>query len=569
MGNCLSSSKQSTKIEQIKDFYYLLRDKKYLLKISNKIISKHKIRNSIKIRKDSGVGYLDDGRIIIGGGTDRTGCLKNRVYIITPDDGKISKIENLPIASKEGAFFQYKDSVYYIGAIKDSDDEEILAQEQSASVMKYSLKTGSWIIYDDNRIQKEAVQESHNKNLKDNQANKKALEINYKEVLYAGMFMIKNKVFLVNGQRMKAEGVLETLTDVFSITLDEYFLTFNVEDFKFPTKIFRPICGSYYNKAFITGGIRTDIKSSNMESFLLTFSENGKISNIDKVLGLKLTIDDSYPMICSSSGFASIAYPNLAYYNIKEKSWLMFKFGEILIKKNTLNLPTPYLNLKKLQESLSQVYRHKDKIGENFSKSLSSVEHINIDLPPELKIQEKDFESLSPNSKSNDSNSSAEFSIERRIEFPEIREFEESKSLNSSLNYNEEFNKKCFPNKTKKKASVIFKQRQNNDYEKDGSGSLTSLRFLKSDDDKSYSSNSIISNASYDVQSVEKNFEDSGKKKKKRNRRSSSSEKYENKSSHEGKVQENNDRKKAVKKNIKVRNNHEASIESLKASTNN
>lgn len=77
-----------------------------------------------------------------------------------------------------------------------------------------------------------------------------------------------------------------------------------------------------------------------------------------------------------------------------------------------------------------------------------------------MKIQEKDFESLSPNSKSNDSNSSAEFSIERRIEFPEIREFEESKSLNSSLNYNEEFNKKYFPNKTKKKASVIVKQRQ-------------------------------------------------------------------------------------------------------------
>ena len=142
MGNCFSSEEENLTQNLLPDFYYLYRDKKYLLRISNNKISKYKFDSSIKIRKDSGVGYLNDGRIIVAGGTDSSGCLTTKAYIINPTTGQILSINNLPVATKEGSFFHYKAYIYCVGAIKEADDEDLLVQEQSAPIMKYCIDEG-------------------------------------------------------------------------------------------------------------------------------------------------------------------------------------------------------------------------------------------------------------------------------------------------------------------------------------------------------------------------------------------------------------------------------------------
>ncbi|OMJ78203.1 hypothetical protein SteCoe_22049 [Stentor coeruleus] len=586
MGNCFTSS-HSDQNKVFEDFYYLLRDKKYLLRISDATISKFKIDNSIKVRKDSGVGYLNDGRIIIGGGTDGAGCITNKAYIITPHDGKISQIEDLPVASKEGAFFQYKDSVYYIGAIKDSDDEEILAQEQCAPIMKYALDTGGWVVFEEDKNQRQTIQDYLKKKLKDNLDGDNAIEIGYKEILYAGMFMIKSKVYFINGQRMKAEGTMQTLTDVFSIDLDEDNLAFKVEEFTLPLKVFRPLCGSYENKAFITGGLKPDSKGCNMESYLLTFNENGKQVEIEQILGLKLPLDDSYPMICSSKGFASLAYPNLALYNTRDKDWFMFTFGENLVRRETVKHQTPYLDLEELEEAKNPIYKHQEaktikKPVTKLTESISSGDSIRIDLPPGLMIEGNYGIGPSPYPKLNDSRSSGEFSVERRIEFPGGEQPEEIKSFNSSSAFSEQFNKKVLPKVLKPLDNDIKipENKKKIGKDKDGSESSESLNFLKGSAVQSISSSSIVSNVSNLPQQVNLEIpkvQEKVKNKHKKNKKSSSSSssesfEFENKNSeHESERKSlNNEKSLEEKKKIKARQTgivkYEPSMESFSES---
>ncbi|OMJ88625.1 hypothetical protein SteCoe_9407 [Stentor coeruleus] len=588
MGNCFSSSHSGDQNKVFEDFYYLLRDKKYLLRISDVTISKFKIDNSIKVRKDSGVGYLNDGRIIVGGGTDGAGCLTNKAYIITPHDGKVSQIEDLPVASKEGAFFQYKNSVYYIGAIKDSDDEEILAQEQCAPIMKYELDTGGWVVFEEDKNQRHTIQDYLKKKLKDNLDGDNVIEIGYKEILYAGMFMIKSKVYFINGQRMKAEGTMQTLTDVFSIDLDEDNLAFKAEEFALPLKVFRPICGSYENKAFITGGLKPDSKGCNMDSYLLTFNENGKQVDIEQIPGLKLSLDDSYPMICSSRNFVSLAYPNLALYSTRDKDWLMFTFGENLVRRETVKHPTPYLDLEELEEAKNPIYKHQEaktikKPVTKLTESISSGESIRIDLPPGLMIEGNYGFGPSPYPNLNDSRSSGEFSVERRIEFPGGNQPEEIKSFNSSSAFSEQFNKKVLPKVLKPpepEIKVQKKKKPSVEKNKDANESSDSLNFLKGSAAQSFSSSSIVSNVSnlpqqinLEVPKVQQKVNNKHKKGKKSSSSSSSeSFEFENKhSEHESdskslKNQQDPEEKKKIKSRQTGIVKYEPSMESFSES---
>lgn len=588
MGNCFSSSQSGHQNKIFEDFYYLLRDKKYLLRISDVTISKFKIDNSIKVRKDSGVGYLNDGRIIIGGGTDGAGCLTNKAYIITPHDGKISQIEDLPVASKEGAFFQYKDSVYYIGAIKDSDDEEILAQEQCAPVMKYALDGGGWVVFEEDKTQRHTIQDYLKKKLKDNLDGDNVVEIGYKEILYAGMFMIKSKIYFINGQRMKAEGTMQTLTDVFSIDLDEDNLSFKAEEFTLPLKVFRPICGSYENRAFITGGLKPDSKGCNMDSYLLTFNENGKQVDIEQVPGLKLSLDDSYPMVSNSRGFVSLAYPNLALYNIRDKDWFMFTFGENLIRRDTVKHATPCLEIEELEEAKNPVYRHQEaktikKPVTKLTESVSSGESIRIDLPPGLMIEGNYGFGPSPYPNLNDSRSSGEFSVERRIDFPGGNQPEEIKSFNSSSAFSEQFNKKVLPKVLKPPdAEINLHQikKKSDKKDKDENDSSESLHFLKGSAVQSISSSSIVSNVSNLPQQINlevPKIKEKDKKKHKKNKKSSSSSSSESFEFDNKQIEPESDRKSSnheqsleVKKKIKSRQTgivkYEPSIESFSES---
>ena len=144
------------------------------------------------------------------------------------------------------------------------------------------------------------------------------IEVSLRDVIYAGMFMIGSKIYFINGQRMSPKGILKSMRSVFSIDLEEDDFNFRQEGFTSPKKIFRPICGSYGNKAFITGGLRPSSKACNMESFIFSFNDGEP--TFKSIAGLKLAIDDTYPIISTNSTFIALSYPNVAIYEYNLQS---------------------------------------------------------------------------------------------------------------------------------------------------------------------------------------------------------------------------------------------------------
>lgn len=455
MGNCLSIEDSYEHPVAFDDFYYVYRNLRYLLRISDNGISKLKYDNSIKIRKDSGVGYLNDGRIMLVGGTDNSGCLTNKAYILNPAMNKATILPNTPISVKEGYLFHYKDFVYVIGALKDSDDEEILSQEQSAPIMRYYLNAGQWEIFNEEHKKKnfqQKIQKSVN-------SSKSKHEITYKDILYPGCFMIKSKVYLVCGQQMSPRGILETLNLVFSVDLEDESFNFKIEDFEIPLSVFRPICGSYKKKAFITGGVNHSGKHGSKTSIMLDFSsESPAIETID---GLRLDLDDNYPILASERSFFCVAYPNLAIFNPEESSWKQFVVDHTFVNKRDVKYPTPVMasetigGLASIKNTVKFPFlENKVKIVDDIpsGESLSSVDvSVHVKLPPGLVIDGvKDYEKQSKSSDSDSVDSSGQFSAERAIDIPEgLRNRESEQSSSSSLAKKKKKSKKAEKKKEK------------------------------------------------------------------------------------------------------------------------
>ena len=390
MGNCLPVVESQGPGKSFDDFYYISREFRYLLRVSDAQILKSKYDSSIKIRKNSGVGYLNDGRIIAVGGTDNAGCFTNRAYILDQVKDKISILPSMPISTKEGSLYQYKDMVYLIGALKDSDDDEILSQEQSSPIMRYCLTSGSWEIFNHQKEKKLNFHEmiKNSQTFLQDEDNK----ITYRDILYPGTFMIKSKVFLVNGQKMSTRGILETLTKVYSIDLEQDDFDFKEEDLELPFKVFRPICGSYRKTAFVTGGVMTSSKHASKQSFTINFKHDPP--KVQEVQGLKVDLDDTYPIIATSNSFYCISYPNIAIYNRRENTWKQFAFEKSFVNRRDVKYETPILEPEIIEgaENIKHSIKYNTldknvKIIEDApdGESLSEIDvSVKIELPPGL-----------------------------------------------------------------------------------------------------------------------------------------------------------------------------------------
>lgn len=440
MGNCFSADEENSKTKLFQDFYYLYREKKYLLRVADGSISKYKFESSIKIRSDSAIGYLNDGRIITAGGTDSAGCLTNRAYIINPVSSEILEISHLPVASKEGAFFHYKTFVYYVGGVTEAEDEEIIAQEQTAPIMKYHLEEGSWEVFFEKRENKMPLQEYLQIQLDEPNSDDEP-DVLLRDIMYPGMFMIGSKIYLINGQRMNAKGILKSMQSVFSIDLEEEDFCFQQEDFKSPLKVFRPVCGSYGEQGFITGGLKPSSKQCNMDTYLFSITGNKPVFTL--VQGLKLALDDTYPVLSTNNTYFAISYPNVVIYDLSVTAWHQFTFGETPIQRSKVSYTTPVLDIKNfITDDIVKkvgIYSTKYKTfgkGESFDiksgESLSEPENFPMKLPEGLILSNEYLESNSKD-RFNMSNSSEDFSVDRKIEIPIARDSFKNKS-GSSLN---------------------------------------------------------------------------------------------------------------------------------------
>ena len=454
MGNCFASDSSQPRNKVFQDFYYLYRDKKYLLRIADDSISKTKFESSIKIRSDSGVGYLNDGRIMVAGGTDNAGCLTNTAYILNPATGQILHISHLPVASKEGAFFHYKTYVYYVGGIIDAEDEEIIAQEQAAPIMKYYIKEGHWEVFIQKHENKIGLHEYLMKKLNNGEEGDEEIEVTMREIIYPGMFMLGSKIYLINGQRMNSKGILTSLSSVFSIDLEEDDFGFQQETFKSPLKVFRPVCGSYGDQAFITGGLKPSSKSCSKKTYLFSLADGEP--KFTQISGLKVEVGDTYPVISMTNANIVVSYPNIAIYKTSSAEWLHFAFEETLVNRSEIKYTTPVLEILNFvsdevvrkEGQYSTKYRTHGKTVNSdqeleSGQSLSEPERLEkytmklpegLVLPDGLYMNHEHTSSITSNNRLNLRDSSDDFSVERHIDIPLLRQSYEPKSSESSVN---------------------------------------------------------------------------------------------------------------------------------------
>lgn len=449
MGKCFSRDQpEQIHGNSFNEFFYLCRELKYLIRVTPDSISKFKYDKLIKIRSDSGIGYLSDGRIIIGGGTDSSGCLTNKAYLLDPAKEKVTVLPDMPVSTKEGTFFHYKEFAYYLGGIQDSDDE-ILAQEQTAPILRYFLLTGQWEIFDEDN--KKNLQGHNLKFFEDPDKIDDYYEggakkgLHYKNILYPGMFMIGSKVYFINAQRIDSRGILKMMDSVFSVDLEQIELGIQVESFKSPLNSFRPICGSYSKTAFIAGGLKYSSKKSNKDSYIVDFNQSPPKFTL--IQGLKINLDDTYPIIGNHSSFVSINFPFFAIYDQIHQAWFQFEIEQLHIHRSKIKYQTPVMQLEKIEKA-DKIIKTKTnfKVEGLSSRSSSQIQKysddeytaekdsLHIKLPPGLVIEQSDKDDENVDNLNSDhfSNSSNTFSVEKRIDLPEALKVV-SRSSSSSI----------------------------------------------------------------------------------------------------------------------------------------
>jgi hypothetical protein len=314
--------------------------------------------------------------------------------------------------------------VYLIGALKDSDDEDILTQEQSAPIMRFDLSNQAWEVFSEEK----AKRLNFNDFIKNSQTyvQDEDNKITYRDILYPGTFMIGSRVYMVNGQKMSKRGILETLTRVYSIDLDEDGFDFREEDIDLPIQVFRPICGSYKKTAFITGGVVRTSKHSSKHSFMIKFRHDPP--KVEEIHGLKVDLDDNYPVIGTSHAFYCISYPYVAIYDRRNKNWKQYALEKSFINRRDTKYETPILNSEVVQgadhirhsikyNTLEKNVKIVDDVPEG--ESLSQIDiSMKVELPPGIIIENTKKTKKKNSDSSSSGESSEQFSSERVVELP-------------------------------------------------------------------------------------------------------------------------------------------------------
>ena len=119
---------------------YFCRKRKTLFEISSSKVSQNKFKGKLKSYPDSGIGVVQNGKIILIGGSDSSKALTNRVFLIDPINKTATELPSVPKPVKAGRVFEYQNYFYYIGGTTESDDIETNTTEEGAPIMRFNIK---------------------------------------------------------------------------------------------------------------------------------------------------------------------------------------------------------------------------------------------------------------------------------------------------------------------------------------------------------------------------------------------------------------------------------------------
>ncbi|CAG9317765.1 unnamed protein product [Blepharisma stoltei] len=381
MGACISKHDNQSQnasmlpiVQQIPEFYYLSRLSKEILHIKPQAITKYSLGKKLKIYEDSAIGYLSDNKIMVIGGSDKTGCLVNNAYIIDLASKQASVISKLPLGSKGGHIFQYNKYVYYIDGLIEGENEDSNLMVEPAPLMRYSTDDNCWEYYVSHKhaVKKEIktfltkrVTERH-----DDYETKRShiREISYTDLINSGIFLYNGKIYFIGGQRINTIGKLKSTKKIYSLDCDS--LEFKLEPCRMPIKILNPLCAVRSNNVVIAGGINPIDNKPNYQAYTLVFSEKMEFKRLESI---KDPISEKYPPLTTKEASLFFSYPKVHYIDNGLLKWSQKDIDEISSKAIINPDKKIEISENKVEEKNPVKYHHK------ISTALPLEEHNSFD----------------------------------------------------------------------------------------------------------------------------------------------------------------------------------------------
>lgn len=317
MGAKQSSTPASkSKISLCKTFY-LNRSEKFILSCEEKSTEKIKLPD-IELYKGSALGYITSNSIIVTGGYDQREELKTTSYIIDFNTNKAALIAPMPIPCKYGSISFYKSWAFHVGGVvyNHGDKDSILG----APIMKYNLNEKFWVQFS---------QEKEVSLTKDFEA--------FLSLVEPGSFILNKKLYIFGGYTQSSGKKIRKNLLIFSIQLDSEQYELEVEKFKFPYAIYRPMTGVVSQIVVIGGGKYMD---GSVSRTFLEFQDNKVEEKFKEFTIENFEIEENYPPWCTEEFSYFIGFPKIAY-RLKNASWSVVN----LVQKKTYKRSSTKLSL--------------------------------------------------------------------------------------------------------------------------------------------------------------------------------------------------------------------------------
>ena len=396
MGACTvkTSVHRETEVKiSIPKCFYFNRKDKILFNISNDNVTKYNFKGKVKAHHDSCIGVLDSGKIVVIGGSDSSGSLTNRVFLIDTARNVATEFTQIPKSAREGHLFEYKNYYYFVGGTVEADGVSADTSEEGSPIMRYNVTEHFWETFSHDDTLKHNVHKALNRKITDKEKHEhiktKTEGMSLTHLIAPGAFLYEHRIYLVGG-KIYNQGTHKITDKIFSFSLEDGRPDVREEELKLPVKLFNPMCTVGVSQAYITGG-KLENGARNSDIFIVKIDEK-KIEKCSFTFDSDL--EESYPPIFASGEIIFFSFPKLWVKSKNQDKIYGFNFNRADAKEgNTATEVTLTTNLNKKPHvktliDLSVALRL-DSEGDKKDKNIKIKEEVKIGEPKTGNIEKE------------------------------------------------------------------------------------------------------------------------------------------------------------------------------------
>ena len=273
-------------------------------------VTKYKFKGKMKCYQNSCTGIVDNGKIVVIGGSDSSGLLNNHTFIIDPRNKSAKELIPAPKPVKDGHLLEYKSYYYCVGGTVESESVDSLAEEEGSPIMRFNTVEYLWEVFNHTENSIDNIDRVLRRKITDKEDfNEFAIEqsgISLKHIISSGAFLFYQRIYLVGG-KVYQEGGYNASDKIFSFGLEENSFILREESFKLPVKLINPTCAAGSSNAIISGGKLED-GHYNLDVFIIKLRENEIIKSHSK---LDSPIEENYPPSYLEHEVVLFSFPKL------------------------------------------------------------------------------------------------------------------------------------------------------------------------------------------------------------------------------------------------------------------